>query len=141
MSSCRAALRPARGKPKQDAETQLDTLWEGEDCSFTIPSRSHDVADCSTMVRRTVVLADKAPCFELPFEDPKRSRKFAGPTCKPITVQMLQREPQKPRHLHLLGFPVWGDRSRLSCFFPACANGSRCRWTLQKMRGDRHLSI
>ncbi|CAE7840879.1 pksN [Symbiodinium sp. CCMP2592] len=63
VSSCRAALRPARGKPKQDAETQLDTLWEGEDCS---------------LLRASV----------------------RGPETKS----------QVCRHLHLLGFPVWGDR-------------------------------
>ncbi|CAE7415002.1 pikAI [Symbiodinium natans] len=61
--SCSAALRPARGKPKQFAATQLETLWEGPDC---------------TLLRASV----------------------HGPETKS----------QVCRHLHLLGFPVWGDR-------------------------------
>lgn len=32
VSSVNAALRPQRGKPKEEAETQLEILWQSEDC-------------------------------------------------------------------------------------------------------------
>ncbi|CAK9026432.1 Polyketide synthase PksN [Durusdinium trenchii] len=63
VSSISAALRPARGKPKEDAETLLEMLWQGEDCSLL-----------------------KA------------------------TVNGTEVKSQVCRHLHILGFPVWGDR-------------------------------
>ncbi|CAL1167005.1 unnamed protein product [Cladocopium goreaui] len=34
VSTVSAALRPARGKLKEDAETQLEVLWQSEDCSL-----------------------------------------------------------------------------------------------------------
>ena len=32
VSSVNAALRPQRGKPKEEAETQLEILWQSEEC-------------------------------------------------------------------------------------------------------------
>eukprot|EP00435_Cladocopium_sp_Y103_P027927 s1052_g6.t3 len=63
VSTVSAALRPARGKPKEEAETQLEVLWQSEDCS---------------LLRATV-----------------RGTEVKSQVC---------------RHLHILGFPVWGDR-------------------------------
>eukprot|EP00438_Fugacium_kawagutii_P020322 Skav220844 [mRNA] locus=scaffold1888:365677:370708:- [translate_table: standard] len=37
VSSVCAALRPARGKPKEEAETQLELLWQSEDCTLLEP--------------------------------------------------------------------------------------------------------
>ena len=35
VSTVSAALRPARGKLKEDAETQLEVLWQSEDCHLS----------------------------------------------------------------------------------------------------------
>ncbi|CAE8644077.1 unnamed protein product [Polarella glacialis] len=60
---CCAALRPKQGQPHESAETQLEVLWRGADCS---------------LLR--------------------------------ATVNGCERKAQVRRHMHILGFPVWGDR-------------------------------
>jgi hypothetical protein len=60
---CTLGLRPKQGQPKEDAETAVDVLWQGQECSLV-------------------------------------SAKVHG----------CERASQVRKHLHLLGFSVWGDR-------------------------------
>ena len=61
-------------------------------------------------------LHGKVLCCELPFTEMRRSHKFAGLAWPGnlSMVRMVRSETMHSRHLHLLGFPVWGDRAYLS---------------------------